>query len=52
MMEWRIARSGVIEYSGDLMVPPEDRKKTINVQSKKTIRGTTYDSDSDLELSD
>ncbi|XP_037303069.1 thioredoxin domain-containing protein 9 [Manduca sexta] len=52
MMEWRIARSGVIEYSGDLLVPPEDRKKTINVQSKKTIRGTTYDSDSDLELSD
>ncbi|CAH0698363.1 unnamed protein product [Spodoptera exigua] len=53
MLEWRIARSDIIEYSGDLLVPPEEARKArkLQVQSKKTIRGTP-DSDSDLELSD
>lgn len=53
MLEWRIARSDIIEYSGDLLVPPEEARKArkLQIQSKKTIRGTP-DSDSDLELSD
>ncbi|CAH1642850.1 unnamed protein product [Spodoptera littoralis] len=53
MLEWRIARSDIIEYSGDLLVPPEEARKArkLQIQNKKTIRGTP-DSDSDLELSD
>ncbi|KAJ8706911.1 hypothetical protein PYW07_012989 [Mythimna separata] len=53
VLEWRIARSEVIEYSGDLLVPPEDARKArmLQIQSKKTIRGRP-DSDSDLDLSD
>ncbi|XP_049884371.1 thioredoxin domain-containing protein 9 [Pectinophora gossypiella] len=53
MLEWRIARSEAIEYSGDLLVPPsEGPKKRMVVQAKKTIRGRQDDSDSDLDLSD
>ena len=26
MMEWRIATAGLIEYSGDLMTPPDAAK--------------------------
>lgn len=53
MLEWRIARSGVIEYSGDLTVPPAEARKQrlLHAQAKKTIRGRA-DSDSDLDLSD
>ncbi|CAD0207129.1 unnamed protein product [Chrysodeixis includens] len=53
MLEWRIARSEAIEYSGDLLIPPADARKQrlLNIQSKKTIRGRP-DSDSDLDLSD
>lgn len=50
MMEWRIARAGVIDYNGDLLVPPESgaaKKKTGFVQSKRTIRGGTQSSDED-----
>ncbi|XP_033216742.1 thioredoxin domain-containing protein 9 [Belonocnema kinseyi] len=50
MMEWRIAQSGCISYSGDLAHPPETEKKSwLNQQSKsKTIRGRkSDDSDSD-----
>ena len=49
ILEWRIARAGVIEYSGDLTVPPADarRQRLLQAQSKKTIRGRA-DSDSDL----
>lgn len=49
MLEWRIARSEVIEYQGDLLVPPEQAKKqkSILAQSKKTIRGAESD-DSDF----
>lgn len=49
MMEWRIARAGVINYAGDLSAPPDqkvpERKPAFAVQ-RKTIRGTT-DDDSD-----
>ncbi|XP_026325572.1 thioredoxin domain-containing protein 9 [Hyposmocoma kahamanoa] len=54
MLEWRLARSEVIEYSGDLLVPPAEARKqrALNVQAKKTIRDRGDDSDSDLDLSD
>ncbi|XP_068627280.1 thioredoxin domain-containing protein 9 [Battus philenor] len=53
MLEWRIARAQVIEYAGDLLVPPAEARKqrALTLQSKKTIRGG-HDSDSDLDLSD
>ena len=45
MMEWRIAQSGCITYSGDLMHPPDDEKKpkTSQKQKPKTIRGRDSD---------
>ncbi|XP_004922147.1 thioredoxin domain-containing protein 9 [Bombyx mandarina] len=48
ILEWRIARSEAIEYSGDLLVPPSEAKKqkSLHIQSKKTIRGRD-ESDSD-----
>lgn len=53
MMEWRIARSDVIEYTGDLMCPPSLNSKggqRMEVQRKKTIRGgKDEDSDSDSD---
>ncbi|XP_013196784.2 thioredoxin domain-containing protein 9 [Amyelois transitella] len=54
MLEWRIARSEVIEYSGDLTVPPAEarKQKILSIQNKKTVRGKLDDSDSDLDLSD
>ena len=30
MMEWRIATAGLIEYSGDLMTPPDAAKVSSN----------------------
>lgn len=44
MLEWRIARSGVIVYSGDLSQPPDIKKnksstKMLFHQQKKIIRG-------------
>lgn len=42
MLEWRIARSDLINYSGDLMNPPDAKgTKKINVLAKKnkSIRG-------------
>ncbi|KAM3955706.1 thioredoxin domain-containing protein 9 [Aphomia sociella] len=53
MLEWRIARADVIEYSGDLTVPPAEARKqrSLHIQSKKTIR-STQDDDSDLDFSD
>lgn len=49
-----IYRSEVIEYAGDLSIPPEQAKKqrAIEIQSKKTIRGKVEDTDSDLDFSD
>lgn len=53
MMEWRIARADVIEYTGDLMCPPSLNSKggqRMEVQRKKTIRGgKDEDSDSDSD---
>lgn len=49
MMEWRIAQADVINYSGDLLVPPVDTKKRskgIMFERKKAIRGQD-DEDSD-----
>ena len=56
VMEWRIARADVINYSGDLLTPPgqpggESKiKKSIfgsSGSSKKTIRGGANDDSSD-----
>lgn len=49
MLEWRIAHADVIEYSGDLLVPPgQATKSKIKIKSKKTIRDDNDDdSDSD-----
>ncbi|XP_011315146.1 thioredoxin domain-containing protein 9-like [Fopius arisanus] len=50
MMEWRIAQSGAISYTGDLLNPPEKGKKPSNLlfgnQKSKTIRGRTNSDDS------
>lgn len=47
MLEWRIARSQVIEYSGDLLTPPDKVKKQRQrtLLEKKTIRGRNDDDD-------
>lgn len=53
MMEWRIAQSGAIDYAGDLLEPPSNKKKPNYENKNKTIRGGTYyDSDSDDGLDD
>ncbi|KAJ1526974.1 hypothetical protein ONE63_008519 [Megalurothrips usitatus] len=51
MLEWRIATAGVIEYSGDLLNPPEKKKKpkTLLGAPKRSIRGRDSDSDIDDE---
>ena len=51
MLEWRIARSGVIEYSGDLLNPPDaaPSKKHINQKAKSSIRGSKYNDNSSDE---
>lgn len=49
MLEWRIATAGVIEYSGDLLNPPEVKKKPKSLLNapKRAIRDR--DSDSDID---
>ena len=49
MLEWRIATTGVIEYSGDLLKPPdaEKSKKHINTKAKSSIRGSNFNDSSD-----
>ena len=52
MLEWRIARADVIEYSGDLLNPPKGKQKKVQNMNikKKTIRsGRFNDSDSDSD---
>ncbi|KAH0562757.1 thioredoxin domain-containing protein 9 [Cotesia glomerata] len=46
MLEWRIAHSGAISYTGDLLHPPEKgaKKKITHLKKPKTIR-SKYDSD-------
>lgn len=47
MLEWRIAHADVIEYSGDLLVPPgQAAKSKLKIKSKKIIRENDSD-DSD-----
>jgi len=49
MLEWRVARADVIEYSGNLLEPPKKNGSTgrqqMAVKQKKTIRGRKDDSD-------
>ena len=58
MLEWRIARSDVIEYNGDLLNPPSAKQKKAGIKmvdnkNKKTIRGGRMgDSDDDDSDSD
>lgn len=50
MLEWRLGCAEVIDYSGNLLEPPDAGKpvkKQITFQSKKTIRDSAQDSDSD-----
>ncbi|EEC08606.1 conserved hypothetical protein [Ixodes scapularis] len=50
MMEWRIARAGILNYAGDLTVPPNEAKperKPAFAFQRKTIRGKPGDDDSD-----
>ncbi|XP_035897970.1 thioredoxin domain-containing protein 9 [Anopheles stephensi] len=51
MLEWRIAQSGAIEYSGDLLTPP-DVKKQKKPSNLKTIRGGYDSDDSDIDFDD
>nr|CAD7392459.1 unnamed protein product [Timema cristinae] len=50
ILEWRIAQSGAIKYNGNLLEPPEQKKKKTNLLSrgrKKNIRGHDSDDSSD-----
>lgn len=52
MLEWRLGCADVINYSGNLMEPPTETKRSatkFTKVEKKTIRGRGYDSDSDSE---
>ncbi|KAK2706242.1 thioredoxin domain-containing protein 9-like [Artemia franciscana] len=44
LLEWRLAKGHVIEYSGDLTHPPEVKKKVL---TKKSIRDSQLSDDSD-----
>jgi len=52
MLEWRIAQSGAIEYNGDLMTPPDQKRKKAPTQKNKTIRGGYDSDDSDIDFDD
>ena len=57
MLEWRLARSDIINYSGDLMAPPDANggKKKLNIlgkQKNKTIRGNKVDAGDDSSDND
>lgn len=52
MLEWRIAQSGAIDYKGDLMTPPDVKKKTYINRPRKTIRGGYDSDDSDIDFDD
>jgi hypothetical protein len=52
MLEWRLGQSAVINYTGDLMSPPDNKKRQTYVNKNKTIRSNAYDSDSDDGLDD
>jgi hypothetical protein len=53
MMEWRIAQSGAIDYNGDLLTPPDNKKRQTFENKNKTIKSSrAYDSDSSDGLDD
>ena len=49
MLEWRLGCAGAINYSGNLLEPPDagKPKKQVTYHAKKTIRQGDLDSDSD-----
>lgn len=50
MLAWRLGCTGVLNYSGNLLEPPDagkPAKKQVTYHAKKTIRGSNQDSDSD-----
>jgi hypothetical protein len=54
MLEWRLARADVVNYSGDLMTPPDaaaggsgKRTTVLSKPKNKTIRGKDQDESSD-----
>ena len=49
MLEWRIAKADVIDYSGDLLVPPSQssKSKITNIKKKTVRQGNDDDDDSD-----
>jgi len=49
MMEWRLAQADGVDYAGDKTTPPamQPPKKSFLIQTKKTIRGNTQESDED-----
>ena len=50
MLEWRIARSAIIDYNGDLLNPPQQStKKKFTTKTKSTIRGKDDGDSSDDE---
>ncbi|XP_030370490.1 thioredoxin domain-containing protein 9 [Scaptodrosophila lebanonensis] len=52
MLEWRIAQSGAIDYKGDLMQPPDVKRKPYINRPQKTIRSGYDSDDSDIDLDD
>jgi len=53
MMEWRIAQSGAIDYNGDILTPPDNKKRPTFENKNKTIKSSrAYDSDSSDGLDD
>ncbi|XP_017476295.1 PREDICTED: thioredoxin domain-containing protein 9 [Rhagoletis zephyria] len=52
MLEWRIAQSGAIDYKGDLMTPPDVKKKAYINRLNKTIRSGYDSDDSDIDFDD
>jgi len=52
MLEWRIAQSGAIDYKGDLVTPPDAKKKSFINRPGKTIRGGYDSDDSDIDFDD
>ncbi len=50
MLAWRLGCAGVLNYSGNLLEPPDagkPAKKQVTYYAKKNIRDSTQDSDSD-----
>lgn len=50
ILEWRLAQTGAINYQGDLLNPPDKKKRSDKpsyLQKKHTIRGKEDDSSDD-----